>query len=149
MVARYTGPRKSAASAFRSGLEEKVCKQLNDAHIAHAYERYRISYLVPEKEHKYLPDFVLFNGIIVETKGLFDTADRAKHLLLRDQYPELDIRFVFSSSKSKLYKGSPTSYGMWCDKHGIKYADKLIPLAWLKEKGSRIPDGVLKEVGSK
>jgi hypothetical protein len=40
---------------------------------------------------------------------------------------------VFSNARSKLYKGSPTTYGMYCDKHGFQYAQKLIPDEWLKE----------------
>jgi len=34
-----------------------------------------------------------------------------------------------------LRRGSPTTYAMWCDKHGIKWADfrKGIPQEWIKE----------------
>ena len=88
---------------------------------------------VDPKTKTYTPDFVLDNGIIIETKGRFISPDRAKHLAVRDQYPELDIRFVFTNSKSKLYKGSKTTYGMWCNKYDFKYADRYIPEAWLKE----------------
>ena len=60
-------------------------------------------------------------------------ADRKKHLLIKEQHPELDIRFVFSSSKAKLSKGSKTTYALWCTKNGFKFADRLIPRAWLKD----------------
>ena len=43
----------------------------------------------------YKPDFVLNNGIIIEAKGWFKARDRVKHLLIQEQYPELDIRFCF------------------------------------------------------
>ncbi|UZT50013.1 endonuclease I [Enterobacter phage 01_vB_Eclo_IJM] len=33
------------------------------------------------------------------------------------------------SSRSKLYKGSPTTYGAWCEKNGFKFADKFIRLS--------------------
>jgi hypothetical protein len=56
-----------------------------------------------------------------------------KHLLVKAQHPDLDIRFVFSRSAAPLYKGSPTTYAMWCNKHGFVFADKLIPVAWLRE----------------
>jgi hypothetical protein len=62
------------------------------------------------------------------------TADRQKHLMVKEQHPELDIRFVFSNSKSKLSKISQTTYGDWCIKHGFKYADKDIPMSWLNER---------------
>ena len=92
----------------------------------------KIKWIDP-KIKTYTPDFVLDNGIIIETKGRFISPDRAKHLAVRNQHPELDIRFVFTNSKSKLYKGSKTTYGMWCSKYDFKYADRYIPEAWLKE----------------
>jgi len=83
----------------------------------------------------YTPDFVLGNGIIIETKGLFTADDRRKHLAVKEQHPKLDIRFVFTSSKSKLSKGAKTTYGQWCEKNGIQYSDRIIPEDWLHEKG--------------
>lgn len=116
---------------FRSGLEEKVAKQLTEAGVAYEYETTKIKYVVPESVHKYTPDFVLPNGIIVETKGRFVVADRKKHLLIQKQRPDLDIRFVFSNSKTKISKGSKTSYADWCTKNNFIYADKEIPEEWL------------------
>ena len=120
---------------YRSGLEEKVAKQIAAAGIEVVYEDKKevIPYITPAEPHKYTPDFKLPNGIIVETKGIFDATDRKKHLLVREQHPSKDIRFVFSNSKAKLYKGSPTTYAAWCIKNGFKYADKLIPAAWFNE----------------
>lgn len=74
------------------------------------------------------------NGIIIEAKGLFETKDRQKHLLIKKQYPHLDIRFVFQNPKNTLYKGSKTTYADWCDKNGFKWATKLIPATWFKER---------------
>ncbi len=74
------------ALGFRSGLEEK-----NAAHIEKVlgvpalYETIKIRYAVPMSWHYYTPDFLLPNGVIVETKGRFLPADRAKHLLVREQ----------------------------------------------------------------
>lgn len=73
------------------------------------------------------------NGIIIEAKGIFNTADRQKHLLIKQQYPHLDIRFVFSSPTHKIYKGSKSTYADWCEQHGFLYAAKLIPAAWFRE----------------
>lgn len=107
--------------------------QLRAANIPFEYEAFKVSYITPETPHKYTPDFRLPNGIIVETKGRFVTEDRKKHLLIQAQHPELDIRFVFSRSATPISKASSTTYAMWCDKNGFKYADKLIPQAWLYE----------------
>lgn len=100
------------------------------------YERYKVPYIKPESNHFYTPDYLLSNRILIETKGIFSVEDRKKHVLIQKQYPELDIRFVFSRSKSPLYKGSKTTYADWCKKNGFLYADKLIPIEWIKEPKS-------------
>lgn len=69
----------------------------------------------------------------MESKGIFDTADRQKHLYIKKQYPHLDIRFVFDNPNGKIYKGSKTTYADWCRKYGFQFAKKLIPAEWLKE----------------
>ena len=117
---------------YRSGLESKVSAQLNEAGVSFEYETFKIEYQVNETR-KYTPDFRLPNGIIVETKGRFISDDRKKHLLVQQQHPDLDIRFVFSNSKAKLNKGAKSTYADWCIKHGFLYADKTIPEEWLSE----------------
>lgn len=120
---------------FRSGLEEKVAAELAAKGIAVLYEDPNsvIRYVKPEEPSRYTPDFVLPNGIIVETKGRFVSADRKKHKLIKAQHPDKDIRFVFSNSKQRISKTSTTTYAMWCEQYGFKYSDRSIPEAWLKE----------------
>lgn len=149
MARGYAAKGISRAGAFRSGLEDKVSKQLEGKGIKFDYELWKIPYVVPASNHHYTPDFLLPNGIFIETKGLWEADDRKKHLLIREQYPMLDIRLVFSSSRSKIYKGSPTSYAAFCEKHGILFADKLIPLEWLKEPKREVPFEKLKNKGDK
>jgi hypothetical protein len=122
---------------FRSGLEEKVAAQLWEADMEVKYESEKIEYFTPLTNHKYCPDFILPNGIIIETKGRFMLADRKKHILIQNQHPDLDIRFVFSRSRTPITKGSPTTYGDWCTTHNFQYADTLIPPAWLIAKGKK------------
>jgi len=148
-MARPTFKRNTSVGRFRSGLEDKVSAQLEAKGVGFRYEELYIPYVIPASNHKYTPDFVMFNNIIVETKGIFDSEDRKKHLLIQAQFPQLDIRFVFSSSRAKLYKGSPTSYADWCVKNGFQFADKLIPVEWLKEATKEIPKGILYEKGGK
>ena len=145
MANLYAGRHIAKPNGFRSGLEDKVSKQLEAKNVKFDYEMWKIPYIVPASNHVYTPDFLLPNGIFVETKGLWESDDRKKHLLIREQYPELDIRLVFSSSRTKIYKGSPTSYGEFCEKHGIQFADKLIPVSWLKEPKREVPFNKLKE----
>jgi len=113
-------------------LEDKVAEQLRAAGIDPQYEQYVIEYTKPARKSKYHPDFRLPSGIYVETKGRFVTADRQKHILIKAQHPDIEIRFVFSNSKSRISKTSKTTYADWCDKHGFLYADKLIPKEWIK-----------------
>ncbi len=122
--------RQAIKNGWRSGLEERVAKELKEAGVKYEYETQKIKYRV-EEDRTYTPDFILPNGIIVETKGRFMQADRKKHLLIQKQYPDYDIRFVFQNSRAKLYKGAKSTYGEWCDKHGFIYADKSIPKEWL------------------
>jgi hypothetical protein len=129
----YSKTRKRALQAgYRSGLEEDTAIFLRARSIEFTYEEQKITWL-DMKYRKYTPDFVLANGIIVETKGRFVSADRRKHQEIKKQHPDLDIRFVFSRSATTISKKSKTTYGMWSDKHGFPFADKLIPESWINE----------------
>jgi hypothetical protein len=125
--------RHAIKHGYRSGLEETIAKDLKEAGISFLYEDKKITYQV-NQVRTYTPDFILPNGIIIETKGRFVVDDRMKHLMIREQYPHLDLRFVFSNSRNKIRKGSKTTYGDWCTKHGFLYADKRIPDEWLKQQ---------------
>lgn len=120
-------------SDYRSGLEARIAETLLEKGVNFEYEERVINYVKPQKNARYTPDFVLPNGIIIEVKGRFLTADRQKHLLVKQQFPELDIRFVFSRSKERISKQSKTTYAMWCEKNGFKFADENIPDEWLTE----------------
>jgi hypothetical protein len=134
MTARPTSKAVGLRHGFRSGLEDKVGAELSRGGAPFTYEEDVIHYVVPPRTAKYTPDFLLLdNGIVVETKGRFVTADRQKHLLLKEQHPAIDIRFVFSNPRTRISKGSKTTYEKWCVTHGFKYAAKTIPAAWLTE----------------
>jgi hypothetical protein len=134
MAKRVSYSKKAVAAkyGFRSGLEMEIDAYLKQNGIDGEYELNVINYVKPETKHKYTPDFKLPNGIFVETKGRFVTEDRKKHLLIKEQNPDLDIRFLFQNSRAKISKNSKTTYADWCIKHGFQYADKVIPDEWLK-----------------
>ena len=119
---------------YRSGFEHKISEQLERQNINPQYETTVVKYTIPARDSKYTVDFTLPNGILVETKGRWMPDDRKKHLLVKEQHPELDIRIVFQSAKSKLRKGSKTTYADYCDKHGIQWAEKTIPQSWINEE---------------
>ena len=128
---------------FRSGLEERNAAELTAVGVDYAYEQSKIEYTKPSRVSKYTPDFVIntrpdgtprpSGSLIIETKGRFLTADRQKHLLVKRQYPHLDIRFVFNNPRAKISKTSKTTYAMWCEKHGFLFAKNSVPQSWLEE----------------
>jgi hypothetical protein len=118
---------------FRSGLEVAVASQIERANLPVCYEGHRLSYLKPSRPSKYTPDFILPNGIVIETKGRFLTVDRQKHRLIQEQHPNLDLRFVFSNPKTRISKTSSTTYAMWCDRYNFQWAKLWIPVDWLRE----------------
>lgn len=125
--------RRAVLHGYRSGLEERIAKELAERGINVVFEGRKVFYTPPLKVRSYTPDWPLPNGIIVETKGRFLTEDRQKHKAIKAEHPDLDVRFVFSNSRAKLSKGSKTTYAKWCDDYGFLWADKSIPDAWLLE----------------
>lgn len=97
------------------------------------FEPEKLKYVVPEKTRTYTYDFRLPNGIILESKGLFTTEDRQKMKLVKEQHPDLDIRFVFSNANARIAKRSPTTYAKWATTNGFPWAHKTIPPEWLQE----------------
>jgi len=140
--------REAIKYGYRSGLEHKLSEYLDSLKHEYDYESIKIEW-EDLTYRTYTPDFILSNGIIVETKGRFITADRKKHLCIQKQHPALDIRFVFTNSRNKLSKGAKSTYGQWCIKHGFRYYDRIIPEDWLKEKGSNKHPEFIKFKGTK
>ena len=133
---------------YRSGLEHQLSLYLDEHKVKYDYENIKIEW-EDLAYRTYTPDFILYNGIIIETKGRFLAADRRKHVAIKKQHPKLDIRFVFTNSRAKLSKGAKSSYADWCIKHGFRYYDRIIPEDWLKEKGKNRHPTFIKFKGSK
>ena len=117
-------------SAYKSGLERSFARDLTALGVSFEYEAVDVPYW---QERTYTPDFWLPNNILIETKGYWTSADRTKHKLVREQHPELDIRFVFQRASNRLSKKSKTSYADYCDRMGWKWAEMTIPRKWLME----------------
>ena len=140
--------REAIKHGYRSGLEHKLSIYLDELKYKYLYEKVKIEW-EDLSYRTYTHDFILNNGIIIETKGRFLAIDRRKHLAIKRQHPNLDIRFVFTNSRSKLRKGAKSSYGQWCDKYGFRYYDRIIPEDWLKEKGRNKHPKFIKFTGAK
>jgi hypothetical protein len=130
--------RKKPEHKYRSNSEYNTATFLANCKIDFEYESMHVAYEWRE-DKKYIPDFILPNGIILEVKGRFMLEDRKKHLFIRDQYPHLDIRFVFDNPYRKLYKGGRMTYADWCDKYHFDYCKggEGIPKEWLKKNARR------------
>ena len=115
---------------YRSKFEVRVAADLGKRKVDFQYEKVSFDY-VP-KIRNYTPDFYLPESkIYIETKGRLTTNDRVKHLLIKDQYPDLDIRFVFVNADNKISRTSKTTYANWCDRHKFLWAESLVPMEWL------------------
>ena len=115
-----------------------MASQLNAAGATWEFETEKITYLKPAKPSKYNPDFIVTKKdgtkMYIESKGRFLTADRQKHLLIKDQHPDLDIRFVFQRANQTISKTSKTTYAKWATDKGFLWADGgRIPKEWLNE----------------
>jgi Phage endonuclease I len=115
---------------FKSGLERKVWEQLPKSAT---YETDKIKYIV---EHTYNPDFTIAPNVYIEAKGRFLSSDRAKHLYIKEQHPEVKVHFLFGNADNTLTKSSKTTYRDWCKKYGYECADFYkdgIPKEWFKK----------------
>lgn len=117
---------------FRSKFESEVAKELDAKEMPFEYESQIVTYVEPATTKKYIPDFILNNGIVVEAKGRWTVHDRKKIVLVIEQNPKLDLRMLFQRDHF-LNKGSKTRYSTWCEKRGIKYAVGEVPEEWLNE----------------
>ena len=139
---RYRGPSGKRTDltlggrdyTFRSSLEARIGEQLTEEKTQFDYESEKLPYVI---EAKYTPDFILKKAdgtpMYIEVKGYFTPEDRRKILAVREANPGIDLRFVFSSWSTKLRKGSKTTYGGWCEKHGFLFAQGLVPVEWTNE----------------
>src|SRR5690606_2706562 len=124
--------RQKTLYPYKSKLEVETQALLPEA----PYEDTKIGYL---KEHTYNPDFTLGDGIFLECKGRFTAVDRAKHLLIKKQHPEITVYFLFERPYNTLNKASTTTYADWCARYGFEWTtlEQGIPKHWLKTKGKK------------
>ena len=114
---------------FKSGLEEKVSDLLCELGVDYEYEGVSFPYTI---QHLYTPDFILPNGVILETKGYWRPEDRRKVKQVITENPEIDLRMVFQDPYKKISKKSKTTYSKWCQRYGIRWcAFHAIPIDWL------------------
>lgn len=135
-MSRRSWKTKHKGNVLRSGFEKKVAQCLESHKVEYGYETLVLGYTIPATKHRYTPDFVLPNGIIVEAKGAFTAPQRKKMAAVIEQNPDKDIRMLFMRN-NPINKSSRTKYSDWCEKRGIPYhvsANGTVPDEWLAEK---------------
>ena len=104
---RNTGFRSQFEADINAGLPEGSAR----------YEAVHIPYKV-SVQRRYTPDWILpQQAIMIEAKGRFTKADRDKMLLVKNQWPDLDIRLVFMSLTAKVTKAMTVAD--WAKQHGF------------------------------
>ena len=117
---------------YRSKFEIRIAADLGKKKIKFDYEPKTFTY-VP-KIRSYTPDFYIKEkDFYIEAKGRLTTNDRVKHLMIKEQWQDLDVRFIFVQADNKILKGSKTTYADWCDKHGFLWAQGTIPKEWMDD----------------
>lgn len=129
-------------SKYRSGYEERIAAAFDRRRIHFTYESTTLKYEsppIPAKKRRYTPDFIFEtkagHKIYVEAKGYLKADDRKKMVLVKQDNPDLDIRFLFMVGSRPLISkkrrgtrkdGSPyqsTTYGGWAEKEGFPWAE--------------------------
>lgn len=98
----------------RNKFEEKISKALPSSF---EYETIKLTYTPPPRT--YLPDWYdKTRNIVVEAKGRWDAAERAKSKLVREQHPDLRCIMVFCNPAATISKNSKTTYEQYAKKIG-------------------------------
>lgn len=134
---------------MRSKFEEKVAANLTKLNVAFEYEPYQVQYWSPVrsalcnlcngaqvvKARWYTPDFVLKNGVIIEAKGKFTSANRSAIIDILDTSVYIDrrnFRLLFMADNTFGKKGK--RYSDWCNQNGIIFhvsRQGEIPQEWI------------------
>lgn len=123
-----------AEPKFKSKYESLVYNSAIKAGYQLKYEPRgtKMVYVLPPRQYQI--DFILANGIYVETKGFLRYDDLRKMVAVKAANPDKDIRIVFMKADKLIRKGGAMTYAGWAEKNGFPWAEGLIPDAWFNEK---------------
>jgi predicted nuclease of restriction endonuclease-like RecB superfamily len=130
------GSRRGTATVYdgqryKSAFEAGIARNLTDRSLDFRYEEKTLLYTT---SHVYRPDFTLdvLDDVVIEAKGYFPSTDRTKLLAVAEANPRVDIRLVFQNAKTRLTRGSKTTYAQWAERHGFVWAEKIVPDEWIR-----------------
>lgn len=135
---------------YRTEFEALTAEYLLSRDISFEYEPARLRYKDKDGRKRITqPDFHLkpksndpHGGMFVEAKSLLKHDHLSRYEHLKEQRPDLDIRFVFEEPDRTISHYSvddgggetrAVSYAEWADMNGFKWAGETIPNAWIKE----------------
>ena len=128
-----------------SQSEVRFAKGLDKRGIKYVYEPITIEWQVKPKQ--YTPDFSITRKdgteMLIEYKGFLWAEDKQKMKAVRQQYPDLDIRFVFADAHKPVHgaktrkNGTKQSHAEWAEDNGYLWATEKIPASWLKTQKKR------------
>lgn len=103
---------------YKSKFEQKFANTLQRLNQPVRYEQERVTYTLT---NHYTPDWKIADNVYIETKGLWDSADRRKILAVIKQNPHITVIMCFQNPNQPINKGSKTTYSKFCDKNKIMW----------------------------
>jgi hypothetical protein len=131
-ISKRKARKEAIANGYRSKFELTFANKLKELGLKAEYESEKIHYIQPEKVRTYNPDWTIRRDVYVETKGRFTASDRAKMVLVKRSNPNVVFYLLFQNSNVTLSKVSKTTYGQWCEKNNIEWADIKNITKWSK-----------------
>lgn len=131
---------KKKKHPYKSNLENNTAERLDEEGIKFTYEKKKLKYTIPESCHTYTPDLNL-SIFEIECKGAgprygLTVETKRKMLLVKEQYPDEEIRFVFQfpNELTGQGKGKPKiTYWQWAELNGFKWSGPILPKEWIEE----------------
>jgi restriction endonuclease len=115
---------------YKSGFERTFAANLSARGIGFKYESIKLPYRL---ERTYSPDYyIVDHDFYIETKGLLDRDSKAKMVAVKQQHPDVDIRFVFMHPHKKI-PGTKQTHAQWAERNGFLWAESVAPQEWFNE----------------
>lgn len=140
--------RRSRVLRHRSGLEDKVIKDLEDRGVKYEYEPDTFDYQQRVRRgvcgecggkevfqvRRYTPDLRIGNALYIEIKGKLTSDIRSRMESFLRGHPGFDLRFLFQRD-NWITKAHKSKYSDWATRLGVKfYVGDSIPKEWVDGK---------------